>query len=109
MATQLSESVLERNGCPLHYWTGGSDGKPLVVFTHGAGVDHHTFDRLVPLVAEHYRVLTWDVRGHGLSRPMGQNFSVPLAVEALLAILDALGAGGGPSSATPTAPISPRN
>jgi pimeloyl-ACP methyl ester carboxylesterase len=62
------------------------------VFTHGAGVDHHSFDLLVPLVAERYRVMTWDARGHGLSRPMGEDFSVPLAVDDLLAMLDTLGA-----------------
>lgn len=92
MATSLTAATLERKGCPLHYWVGGPEEGPWVVMTHGAGVDHQSFDRLVPLVAERYRVLTWDVRGHGLSRPMGQDFTVPLAVEDLLAILDRLGA-----------------
>jgi pimeloyl-ACP methyl ester carboxylesterase len=42
-------------------------------------------------VAKDYRVLNWDVRGHGLSQPGGEPFSIPLAVEDLLAILDLLG------------------
>jgi pimeloyl-ACP methyl ester carboxylesterase len=88
----LTESVLERMGCPLPYWVGGPEGRPWVVLTHGAGVDHHSFDLLVPLLAERYRVMTWDVRGHGLSRPMGRDFTLPLAVDDLLAILDRLGA-----------------
>jgi 3-oxoadipate enol-lactonase len=88
---ELTEFVLERNGCPLHYWVAGPQGRPLVVFTHGACVDHHSFDPHVPVVAEKYRVLAWDVRGHGLSQPMGEPLTIPLAVEDLLAIMDRLG------------------
>jgi 3-oxoadipate enol-lactonase len=91
MDSTLTEHILERKGCPIHYWEGGQPGKPLVVFTHGMCVDHHSFDPHVAVVAEKYRVMTWDVRGHGLSQPVGEPFSVPLAVEDLLAILDLLG------------------
>ncbi len=87
----LTEYVLERKGCPLHYWVGGPEGRPLVVFTHGACVDHHSFDPHVPVVAKKYRVLTWDARGHGLSQPMGEPLTIPLAVEDLLAIMEKIG------------------
>ncbi|HEX2924376.1 MAG TPA: alpha/beta hydrolase, partial [Chloroflexota bacterium] len=87
----LTETILERKGCPIHYWLGGPTDRPLVVFTHGACVDHRSFDPILPTVARTYRVLAWDVRGHGLSQPAATPFSVPLAVEDLLAILDSLG------------------
>jgi pimeloyl-ACP methyl ester carboxylesterase len=45
----------------------------------------------VPVVAQRYRVLNWDVRGHGRSQPMGEPFSLALAVEDLLALVDGLG------------------
>lgn len=90
MESQLEAQILDRKNCALHYWTGGVEGRPLVVFTHGACVDHHSFDPIVPVVAREYRVLTWDVRGHGLSQPVGQPFTTPLAVEDLLALLDLL-------------------
>ena len=86
----LSEAVLERNGCRLHYWTGGDPSAPLVVFTHGATVDHQEWDATLPLVlAAGYRVLTWDVRGHGLSRPAA--FALAEAEADLLALVEALG------------------
>lgn len=91
MELQMQEQVLERKGCPIHYWTGGQEGRPLVILTHGAGVDHRSFDNLVPPVAKEYRVLNWDVRGHGLSQPSMEPFSIPLAVEDLLAIMDMSG------------------
>lgn len=88
----LSEKVLERDGCPLHYWEGGVETAPLVVFLHGACVDHHSFDPIVPVIAEKYHVVSLDNRGHGLSQPMGKPFTVPLAVEDTIALLDLLGA-----------------
>jgi len=91
MNADFNEQILERKGCPIHYWTGGPEGRPLVVLTHGACVDHRSFDPIAPVVAQQYRVLNWDVRGHGLSQPMGENFTVPLAAEDLLAIVDRLG------------------
>jgi len=84
-------AILKRKGCPLHYWLTGQQDRPLVVFTHGALVDHHTFDPQLPVVGQHYHVLTWDVRGHGQSQPMGAPFTVREAVEDLVALLDVLG------------------
>lgn len=83
--------MLERRGCPIHYWVAGPADRPLVVLTHGAGVDHHSFDPHLSAIADGYRILTWDVRGHGRSRPAAEPCSVPLAVEDLLAIMDRLG------------------
>jgi 3-oxoadipate enol-lactonase len=85
---QLIEGLLERGGVTLHYWTGGKAGAPWIVLTHGATVDHHEWDATLTLLGEKYSLLTWDVRGHGLSRPA--RFDMPNAVEDLLAILDHL-------------------
>ncbi len=87
---ELIENTLERNGCRIHYWTGGKADGPLVVFTHGATIDHHEWDATLPLIGEHFCILTWDMRGHGLSRPA--TFHLPEAVADLLAVLDLLDA-----------------
>ncbi|MGA2490891.1 MAG: alpha/beta hydrolase [Anaerolineales bacterium] len=88
--TGLIENTLYRNGCPLHYWTCGKANAPLVVFTHGATIDHHEWDATLPLVeAAGFRVLAWDMRGHGLSRPASFDFIEARAD--LLALLDTLG------------------
>jgi len=87
----ITAHVLERAGCPLHYWLSGPEGRPLVVFTHGLCVDHRSWQYQLPVVTKTYRVLTWDVRGHGLSQPMGQRCNAALAADDLLAIMDQLG------------------
>lgn len=83
---------LRHAGSQIHYWVTGPDDGPLVAFTHGASMDHRMFDSQVSSVgAEGYRVLTWDVRGHGLSKPLGEAFTVSAVAEDLLALLDQLG------------------
>src|SRR5437763_1519030 len=85
--------VFEYQSCSLHYWLTGPEDAPLVVCTHGAAMDHSTWDGIIPLLAEHYRVLNWDVRAHGLSRPTAEPFTIERATEDLLALLDHVGYG----------------
>ncbi|MGA2112591.1 MAG: alpha/beta hydrolase [Anaerolineales bacterium] len=88
---ELQEQVLDARGCKTRYWVGGNPAAGLVVFTHGASLNHHEWDATLPIVAERYRVLAWDVRGHGLSRPA--SFTIADAVADLLGILDNLRVG----------------
>jgi len=85
---EFNESFLERDGVKIYYWIGGKVNAPLVVFTHGATIDHHEWDATLQIVGEHFRVLAWDVRGHGKSRPARLSFKA--AMEDLLGILDQL-------------------
>jgi 3-oxoadipate enol-lactonase len=62
-----------------------------VVFTHGAGIDHREWDSSIAAVSTGFRVLTWDVRMHGASRPNGPPFTMRLATDDLVALLDHLG------------------
>ncbi len=90
--TPTKSHVLERAGTFLRYWTTGPEDGPLVIFTHGASLDHHMFDAQVqPVSAAGYRVVTWDMRGHGQSKPMGSGFDVQTVAEDLRAIIDQLG------------------
>lgn len=83
--------VIERKGCPIHFWLSGKADKPLVIFTHGASADHRMFDAQVSMLSKDYRVMTWDVCGHGESQPMGEGFSIAGVVEDLLFLMDELG------------------
>lgn len=86
--TEYEQLVLSRSGSVLHGWLTGPEHGPLVTLTHGASMDHRVVAAQVPaLVAAGYRVLTWDVRGHGRSKPLGEGFSVPIAAEDLRALM----------------------
>ncbi|WP_336212785.1 alpha/beta fold hydrolase [Nonomuraea sp. LPB2021202275-12-8] len=78
---------LALDGCELRHADSGGDGVP-VVFSHGAGADHVMFDaQRDHLTARGYRVITWDLRGHGLSRPAGAPFTAERAIADLRALI----------------------
>ncbi|GGO81593.1 alpha/beta fold hydrolase [Nonomuraea cavernae] len=84
------EASLTVAGCDLRYWDTGGDGTP-VVFSHGAGADQLMFRSQAEHLARHgYRVVTWDLRGHGRSRPGGAPFTAERAAGDLVALLDHL-------------------
>lgn len=91
MISPMTEHVLVRQGAPLHYWIEGPPDRPLVICTHGATVDHQMFAAQLPALTPTYRILTWDVRGHGRSRPLGTKFSIDDCIDDLLAIMDTIG------------------
>jgi len=70
-----------------HYWMDGISGET-IMFTHGANMDHGMFHSQTGHFAKNYKVISWDVPGHGLSRPY-QDFSLQHAAEDLIQILDA--------------------
>lgn len=80
--------MLERAGCPLHYWLGGPAERPLLVLMHGATMDHRMFNAQIPRLLPRYRVLVWDGRGQGRSQPLGARFDLETCAADLLAILD---------------------
>ncbi len=89
----VTEGTLRRSGSEVHYWLAGPRDGPLVAFTPGATMDHRMFDAQVEAATEAgYRTLTWDVRGHGRSKPIGDGeFTVGTCAEDLAALISAAG------------------
>ena len=88
----MQSCEIVREGSTLRFWLAGPVERPLVVFTHGAGVDHREWKDTLDVVARDFRVMCWDVRGHGQSQPEGSPFTLARASMDLLAILDTLSA-----------------
>lgn len=84
--------TLNRSGSGIRYWLSGPKDGPLVAFTPGATMDHRMFDRQVEAATDAgYRALTWDVRGHGLSKPIGHEFTNGSVAEDLAALVPYVG------------------
>jgi 3-oxoadipate enol-lactonase len=81
-------SFATADGTRLHYWTAG-EGAP-VLLVHGLSDDHGLWRYQVPALAERYRVITLDVRGHGRSDKPSVPWDVPTLAGDLVALLDEL-------------------
>ena len=84
-------STLRVDGCDLHYWMVGPESAAVVVLTAGASADRRLFLPQVLDISQRYRMLLWDVRGHGLSQPVGALPTAQRAATDLAALLDHLG------------------
>ncbi len=80
---------IDRNGVEIHYEIEGEG--PLVLLTHGFTASTVMWKSNVPaLVEAGYRVLTWDMRGHGRSASPDDlsHYSTDLTVGDIDALLD---------------------
>lgn len=62
-----AELLLARasDGLNLTIRSYGTEGNPEILFLHGLGQSHLAWERQVAALADRYRVVTWDLRGHG--------------------------------------------
>jgi pimeloyl-ACP methyl ester carboxylesterase len=86
----ISHRIKASDGLELNLLEWSTDGVPLILL-HGLGNEAHLWDDFVPAVAEHYRVIALDQRGHGDSDwdPEGR-YDAESMTNDLEAVLDAL-------------------
>lgn len=86
-------AFLTINGRSVAYRLLGAEANPLVVLAHPLGMSQAVWDDVLPSLLPRYRVLTWDLPGHGASQAWGDGHITPadLAAEAL-ALVDHAGA-----------------
>ncbi|MCP4874820.1 MAG: alpha/beta fold hydrolase [Gammaproteobacteria bacterium] len=72
------------------YELNGPADAPVVVFVHGLGLNRHVWDSFVSRFAQRYRVLNYDLLGHGESVAPPAKLSLTTFSEQLLGLLDEL-------------------
>jgi pimeloyl-ACP methyl ester carboxylesterase len=77
------------NGIDMYYEEQGT-GTP-VLMLHGGVLDHRSWADQIPVLAEHFRVMTPDTRAHGRSTGTGRPLSYELFAADAVAFLGALG------------------
>ena len=76
------------NGADLWYRQSGQGAT--VVHIHGAGLGHQNFASLTPLMAQHYSVLDFDMRGYGQSERLEGEYSMSVWSDDIAGLLDVL-------------------
>lgn len=79
------------NGVHLHYRLDGPEDAPVLVLSNSLGTTLSMWDAQMPALARHFRVLRYDLRGHGASDAPPGDYSVEQLGRDVLGLLDALG------------------
>ncbi|HET7221200.1 MAG TPA: 3-oxoadipate enol-lactonase [Vicinamibacterales bacterium] len=74
-----------------YYRLDGADDRPVLVFAHSLGLDHATWDAQAADLLPYFRILRYDVRGHGASASPPGDYSIAQLAQDVLAIADACG------------------
>jgi 3-oxoadipate enol-lactonase / 4-carboxymuconolactone decarboxylase len=82
---------VQANGIKHFYHLDGRDDRPVIILSHSLGVDHTQWDRQAADLLSSFRVLRYDIRGHGASDVGKNDYSIELLARDVLAIADALG------------------
>jgi 3-oxoadipate enol-lactonase/4-carboxymuconolactone decarboxylase len=81
-----------KNGDARLYWRqDGSDGKPPLLLLHPILTDHTVWDRVIPFLTDHFRIVRMDVRGHGASSALAGDYPLADLAADAFAVLDMAG------------------
>lgn len=75
----------------LYYQLDGRADAPVLLLSNSLGTDLGMWEKQIPALAEHFRVVRYDTRGHGRSLVSAGPYSIEQNARNVLALLDALG------------------
>jgi pimeloyl-ACP methyl ester carboxylesterase len=87
--------LLDHNGVKLYYEVHGDDGAPVVLLTHGYSASSAMWKgQAGPLSDAGYRVVTWDIRGHGqtVAGDDPSRYTPHVSIDDMVALLDTVDA-----------------
>ncbi|MCH9695387.1 MAG: alpha/beta hydrolase [Gammaproteobacteria bacterium] len=80
------------SGMSVHYRDQGCGECPAIILIHGSNASLQTFEPLVELLKDRYRLISYDQPGHGLTGPHPQDdYSATGMSEATSAVIEATG------------------
>ena len=79
------------NRLTVSYNDYGPENAPVIIFIHGFPFNKSMWDGQMNLLKDNYRVIAYDIRGHGNSDPGSDDFSVELFVNDFLRFIKKLG------------------
>jgi 3-oxoadipate enol-lactonase len=83
--------LIDIDGVQIPHVIDGADGSPVLVLAHSLGTDHHLWDPQLEALSERFRVVRYDLRGHGASRVAPRPYAVADLGRDVLALVDSLG------------------
>src|SRR6187549_1744195 len=88
MRTPGKDLVLTSDHLNFSYSDEGPEHAPAIIFIHGFPFNQKMWQAQAELLKNNYRVITYDVRGHGSSSAGEEHFSITLFADDLISIMD---------------------
>lgn len=85
-------TFIEHQGRTIAWRLLGPQAAPLVVLAHPLGMSQGVWDEVLPALLSRYRVLTWDLPGHGGSAPAADALTLESLTDELLTLVSSAGA-----------------
>jgi 3-oxoadipate enol-lactonase/4-carboxymuconolactone decarboxylase len=82
----------QADGARLYWRCDGVDAAPPLLLGNSIGCDHSLWDAVMPSLMRVFRVIRWDMRGHGASDATPGEYSMERLGRDALAVADAAGA-----------------
>jgi 3-oxoadipate enol-lactonase len=83
--------VIQSDGCALHVVVDGDERAPALIMSSSLGTDHTMWWPQAERLAQQFRVVRYDRRGHGKSSVPKGPYSMEMLGRDVLAIMDGLG------------------
>ena len=78
------------NNLVVSYTDEGPDEVPVIIFIHGFPLNKSMWNKQIEALKDNYRVIAYDIRGHGDSEAGNEEFSIELFVSDLLFLMDVM-------------------
>jgi 3-oxoadipate enol-lactonase len=79
------------NGTELHVTLAGDDTRPALLLNHSLATSHEMWGLQLPIFARHFRVVAFDMRGHGKSAAPSGAYGLDQLADDIVALADHLG------------------
>ncbi len=87
-----SQYIETASGLSVHYRDEGCSDCPAIVLVHGSNASLQTFEPLIKVLGDRYRLISYDQPGHGLTGPHpNDDYSAKGMFEAIDAVISATG------------------
>ena len=82
---------LQHGSGVIHYTLEGPADAPVLMFANSLGTDFRMWDLVAERLRDHYRLLRYDMRGHGLTSVPSGPYTIAGLAEDCVALMDGLG------------------
>ena len=93
MQSAGNDISIQVNDLMLSYNNHGPENAPVIIFIHGFPLNKSMWDKQLEELKKYYRVIAYDIRGHGNSEAGHGEFSIDVFVHELIGLMDTLQLG----------------